>query len=165
MNNEKIDEICEKLNINSSEIDPRKSQNWFRKHSFGMIHATNFVLSSLMGLIFGLNLINDPYVNAGSYPYIHLNQHKTSFGVLSINIVNGIITIPQKKYFDLGRVMRIVIVILNFIVSIALSQVIFNSIIPLLPPAPLNESILYNVYKSPAQIMSQNKKGTIKYEN
>ena len=157
MNHAKIDYIGKKLNVNSSEIEPRKSQNWFQRYSFWMIQVTNFVLSSLMGVIFGLNLIYAPYLNTGSYPYIHLNQHKTSFGVLSINIVNGIITIPQKKYFDLGRVMRIVIVILNFIVSIALSQVIFNSIIPLLPPAPLNESILYNVYKSPREIKVQKK--------
>ena len=85
MNNKKIDEIGEKLNINSSEINPRQSPNWFKKHSFRMIHATNFVLSCLMGLIFGLTY---PYAFTGSYPYYNPNHDKTSSSVLSINMVN-----------------------------------------------------------------------------
>ena len=112
MDNKKIDEIDKKLNLNSSEIESRKSQNWSQKHSFWMIHAINLVLSSVIGLIFGLIKMKDPY-NAPNFlmaPWI----------VLSINIVNGIITIlPQKKYFNLNRMVRIGIVILNFIVSFA----------------------------------------------
>lgn len=158
MDNKKIDEIGDKLNVNSPDIESRKSQHWFKKHSFWMMHATNFVLSGLMGLIFSLLLLNDPSMNAGSYPYIDDNKHKTTWGVLSINLMNGIITIPQKKYFNLGRMIRIGIVILNFIVSFAISQFIFDSIISLLPPKPIGISLLYGVYKSPAAKNIQNKK-------
>ena len=180
MNREKIDEIGQKLNVNSSVIKPRKSPNCFKKHSFWMIHVTNLILSSLMGLIFGLNLINDPYVHAGSYPYITDYRHKTLWSVLTINTVNGIITIPQKKKFNLERIaenltfrfiltliVRIGIVILNFIVSLTISVLIFNTFIPLLRPSPINvtEAIMYNVYKSPAVNYIQNKKIPMKNNN
>lgn len=164
MNNKKIDEIGEKLNVNSSEIEPTKSPNWFKKNSLWMIHTTNFVLSSLMGLIFGLISLNDPYMITGTYPYMHINsnRYKAFWGVISINLVNGIITIPQKRYFNLGRMIRIGIFILNFIVSLTLSHFIYNSLISLIPPQSLGYTPLYSVYKSPAVIIDQNTKLTRK---
>ncbi len=162
MENRKIDQIGEKLNVNSSEIKPRKSQNWFKKHSFWMIHATNFVLSSLMGIIFGLTVLNNPEIHAGHYPYINDNSHKANFGVIYINMVNGIITIPPRKYFNLGRIMRIGIAILNFIVSLTFSHFIYNSMISLLPPKPQGMEIMYSVYKSPTRSNIENKKISMK---
>ena len=162
MKKSKIDEIGAKLDVNSLGIEARKYPNWFKKHSYWMIHATNFVLSSFLGLILGLTVLNNPNVNAGSYPYINNNKIKTSWGVISINLVNGIITIPQRKYFNLGRMMRIGIAILNLIVSFTISQVIYGSLISLLPSAPINEAILYSVYKSPTINNIQNNEETSK---
>ena len=157
MDKEKIDEIGEKLNVNSSEIEPRKSQNWFKKHSFWMIQVSNFFLSSLMGLIFSLTLLNVPYTG---YPYSdsysEQNAFRTKWGVLSINIMNGIITIPPKRFSNLNRIVRIIIVLLNFIVSFALSRVIFQHIIMLRPPK-YNFVVAYSVYKSPVGIKIQKK--------
>ena len=162
MKNSKIDDIGKKLDVNSSEIQPKISKNWLKKYSFWMINATNFVLSSLMGLIFGLTLLNNPEAHLGHYPYINDNKFKTYLGVISINLVNGIITIPQKKYSNLNRMIRIGIVILNFIVSLTISQVIYTSLISLLPPNPQGLEIMYNVYKPPTRRNIQNKEISIK---
>ena len=154
MDNEKIDEIGEKLDVNSSEIKPRKSQNWFKKHSFWMIHATNFVLSFLLGLIFGLIFLNS-YRNASAYPYkkdeVKPLVNEALWGIISINIVNGIITIPQKKNSNLNRMVRIGIFILNFIVSFSISQIfLFYYVSKFLSPRSINFVIAYNAYKSPS---------------
>ena len=161
MNNKKIDEIGEKLNVNSSEIKPKKFPNWFKKHSFWMIQVINFFLSILMSLFFGLTLLNVPYNNRTGYPYSdsysEQNALRTTWGVLSINILNGIITIPTKRFSNLNRIVRIVITILNFIVSLAISHYIFRYIDMLRPPKFIHISILYNVYKSPVGIKIQKK--------
>lgn len=153
MNNEKIDKIGQKLDVNSSEIGHRKSHNWLKKLSFWTIHATNFVLSSLIGLNFGLTESHFP-----GYPYFQYFNYRTALGVIKINMVNGIITIlPPKKYYNLKRMVRIGIFILNLIISFAISHVIFYSIW-LKKPAPIDEGILYSVYKSSDVINIQNKK-------
>ena len=157
MDNKKIDKIGEKLNVNSSVIKPTKSPNCFKKHSFWMIHTTSFVLSSLMGLFFGLSVKNSSFPN---YPFaIEVNKTQTSWGVISINTVNGIITIPQKRYFNLGRMMRFGIAILSFLVSFAISHAIYDSIISSIPPSGSSGlAIAYNVYKSPLVNVIQNQK-------
>ena len=135
MDNEKIDEIGEKLNVNSSEIEPSKSPNWFKKFSFWMINATNFVLSGLIGLNCGLT---EPHFPGSGYPYAYIFIFKTALRVIGINLVNGIITIlPNRKYFNINRMMRIGLVIVNFIVSFVISLVIFYSFWSI-KPAPIN---------------------------
>ena len=160
IDNKKIDDIGEKLNVNSSEINLSKSPNWFKKHILWMINGTNFILSSLLGIIFGLTS------SFPSYPYTCIfDMYKMNCGILSINIVNGIITIiPSRKNFNLNRIVRIGIVFLNLIVSITISNIIFFLIISKLTPSQnnLTEAVLYNVYKSPAIIKIQNNEKTPK---
>ena len=138
MDNKKIDEIGKKLDVNSSEINPKKSTNWFKKHSFWMIHSVSFVLSSLMGLFFGLHIL-DNWEEAVFYPYyIDRIKRNTIGGVVSINILNGIITIiPKTRDNKLNRIVRSGIVILNFIFSLTITLIIFLNIL-LLQALPKN---------------------------
>ena len=154
MENKKIDEIGEKLDVSSSVIKLKKSPKRFKKLSFWMIHFTNFVLSSLMGLIVGLNAMKyDP----PNYPYNTYNDI-VHFRVLSINAVNGIITIlPKKKIFNLNRMGRIWIAFLNYIISLTISLVIYNYIILAPPPPTLTIVPAYSAYKSPVGIKIQKK--------
>lgn len=150
MNREKIDEIGQKLNVDSSGIEPRKSLNWFKKHSFWTINGISFVLSSLMGLIVGLSRKQRGTVG---YPYSNYDPFKNLIitGVHTINIFTGILTVlPKRKYSNLSRMVRIGIAILNLIFSLTISLVIYNFLISLIPPLSIDEAILYNVYKSPA---------------
>ena len=155
MDNKKIDEIGEKLNVNSSEIQPRKSPNWFKKHSFWILNTTNFVLSSLMGIFFG---VIDRNTYLSNYPYIFTNEYSifSIFGVSSINIVNGIYTIPKRRYFNLNQIMRIGIYIINLIISFAVSTILFQSL------GSYGVAIKYGVYKSHAKSNIQNQKVSTK---
>ncbi|MBA7580978.1 hypothetical protein ES708_22877 [subsurface metagenome] len=102
MDNKKIDEIGDKLNVNSSEIETRKSPNWFKRNSFWIVIATNFILSILVGITFGI-------IEKSNYPYTYTNKFSTYslLGVSSINITNGVYTIPKRKYFNLNHIKRI----------------------------------------------------------
>ena len=158
MDNEKIDKIGEKLNVNSSEIKPMKSQNSFKKHSFWIANATTFILSIIFGIISG---VIDKNIYFSNYPYIS-PDYFSPFSILSvssINIANGVYTIPKRKYFKLNQMKRIGIYIINLIISFAVSTILFQSF------GSISNSIAYNVYKSPAQIMIQNKEVIGKYEN
>ena len=158
MNIKKIDEIGEKLNVNSSKIEPRKTPNWFKKHSFWIANATTSILSILVGITFGLIETSD-YIS--NYPYTYPNKFgpHSFYGVASINIVNGIYTIPKRKYFNLNQIARIGIYIINLIISFAIYWISYQSL------GSYSNAIAYNVYKSPTQIIFQNKEVTRKYEN
>ena len=151
MNNKKIDDIGQKLNVNSSEIEPRISPKRFKKHSFWIANATTSILSILAGIIFGIIETRDYLSN---YPYTDpykFGPH-SFYGVFSINIANGVYTIPKRKYFYLSQIKRIGIYIINLIISFATYWVFYRLL------GSYGNAIAYNVYKSPAQIMIQNKK-------
>ncbi len=145
MENNKIDEIGEKLNVNSFEIRPRKSSNWFNKHSFWMINAINFILSILVGVTFGL-------MEKSYYPYTYSYKFSSFslLGVSSINIANGVYTIPKRKYFNLNQIKRIGIYIMNLIISFAVYRIIYQSL------ASYGAAVRYNVYKFP--VLGKDKK-------
>ncbi|MBA7580979.1 hypothetical protein ES708_22878 [subsurface metagenome] len=150
MDNEKIDEIGEKLNVNSSEIKPRKSPNWFKNHLFWIANATTFILSILFRIISG---VIDKNIYFSNYPYISPDYFSplSLLSASSINIANGVYTIPKRKYFKLNQIMRIGVYIINLIISFAVSTILFQSL------GSYNNAIAYNVYKSPAQIDSKQK--------
>ncbi|QEE16167.1 hypothetical protein DSAG12_01996 [Promethearchaeum syntrophicum] len=114
MDEKRIDEIGEKLNVNSSEIKKRKSPNWFKKHSFWIINITNFVLSSLLGIIFGL--FEQSYQSF--YPFQTKNAKMGLLGVSSVNLTNGILTILQKSNSISKKIQRILIFSMNLILSL-----------------------------------------------
>lgn len=155
MNNEKIDEIAEKLNVNSPEIVQKKYQKWFKKHSFWKIQTTNFVLSNLFGIFFG---VLDRITYLSNYPYIYTNYYTTIsiLGISSINIANGVYTIPKRKYFNLNQTKRIGIYIINLIISFAVSMILFQSL------GSYGVAIKYGVYKSPVKSNIQNQKVSTK---
>ncbi|QEE16166.1 hypothetical protein DSAG12_01995 [Promethearchaeum syntrophicum] len=141
MDKKKIEKIGEKLNINSSEIEPKNSQNRLIKHLFWKIQVSNFVLSNLYGIFFG---VIDRITYLSNYPYIYTNYYSTFsiLGVSSINIANGIYTIPKRKNFNLNQIMRIGIYIINLIISFAVSRLLFLSI------GSFGIAIKYGVYDS-----------------
>ena len=148
MENNIFIEFGKKLNVEPSEIDPKKSSNWFKKYLFWMINALNLVLSSLLGLIIGLNEKED---GPPSYPYRSAHSDRIYLGVGAINIVNGIISLlPQRNYSNKNQIVRIGIVFLNLIVSLTISHVIYASILSIPPPPFFNIVPAYSVYKSPA---------------
>ena len=155
MDNKKIDEIGEKLNINSSEIKPIKSPNWFKKYSFWKMQTINFVLSNLFGIFFGLI---DRITYLSNYPYFYTNYYTTFsiLGVSSINIANGVYTIPKRKYFNLNQTKRIGIYIINLIISFTVSIILFQSL------GSYGVAIKYGVYKSPVKSNIQNHKVSTK---
>ena len=139
MDNEKIDEIGEKLNVNSLEIK-KKPLKRFNKFSFWIIHSTNFFLSILVGVTFGI-------IGKSNYPYQSTNKISaySLIGVSSINIANGVYTIPKRKYFKLNQFMRIGIYIINLIISFAVSMFLFQSL------GSYGAAVRYGVYKSPTK--------------
>ena len=155
MNNKKIDDIGEKLNVNSSEIKPRNSPNWFKKHSFWIVNVTNFILSILVGITFGI-LENSNYLS--NYPYTNSYKFSTYslLGVSSINIANGVYTIPKRKYFNLNQILRIGVYIINLIISFAVYRIIYQSF------DTYGAAIKYGVYKSHAKSNIQNQKVSTK---
>ena len=156
MDREKIDEIGEKLGVNSLDIERRNSQNWIKNYSFWTINGISFVLSSLMGLIVGLSRKQRGTVG---YPYSNYDPFKNFIitGVHTINIFTGILTVlPKRKYSNFSRIVRIGIAFLNLIFSLTISLVIYNFLISLIPPLSIDEAILYSVYKSPAKGNIQN---------
>ena len=155
MNKEKIDEISQKLNVNSSEIKPMKSQNWFKKYSFWIANATTFILSIIFGIISG---VIDKNIYFSNYPYIS-PDYFSPFSILSvssINIANGVYTIPKRKNFNLNQIMRIGIYIINLIISFAVSTILFKSL------GSYGVAIKYGVYKSHAKSNIQNQKVSTK---
>ena len=150
MDNEKIDEIGEKLNVNSSEIEPGKSQNLFKKLSFWIANAINFILSIIFGIISG---VIDKNIYFSNYPYISPDYFSpfSLLSISSINIANGVYTIPKRKYFNLNQIKRIGIYVINLIISVAVYRIIYQSF------GPYSAAIKYGVYKSPAEKYIQNK--------
>ena len=144
MNKEKIDEIGQKLNVNSSDIKPMKSQNSFKKHSFWIANAITFILSTIFGIISG---VIDKNFYLSNYPYISPDYFSlfSLLGVSSINIANGVYTIPKRKYFNLNQIMRIGIYVINLIISFAVYRIIYQSF------GPYSAAIKYGVYKSPTK--------------
>ena len=148
MDNNKIDEIGEKLNVNSSEIEKKKSLKWFKRYSFWIVNAINFILSILLGIILG---VIDKNIYLSNYPYTNANKFSTySFlGVTSINIANGVYTIPKRKYFNLNQIKRIGIYIINLVISFAVYRIFYQSF------NSYGVAIKYGVYKSPTNINNQ----------
>ena len=153
MNNRKIDEIGEKLNVNSSEIKSNESPNWFKKHSFWIANATTFILSILFGIISGVIFEN---IYLSNYPYTYSYSYKPRtyglLGISSINIANGVYTIPKRKYFNLNQILRIGVYIINLIISFAVYRIIYQSF------DTYGAAIKYGVYKSHAKSNIQNQK-------
>ena len=54
MENNKINEIGKKLDVESSEIEKEQNKIRTKKISFWVLNALNLILSSTFGLIFGL---------------------------------------------------------------------------------------------------------------
>ena len=141
MENRKIDEIGEKLNVNSSEIEPTKSPNWFKKYSFWIVNALNIILSSTIGIIFGV--FEHSYQS--HYPFHTMNAKIGLLGVSSVNVTSGILTIPQRSYSILRKKQRIWIFSINLILSIIGYGILYSLNAS---SDQLTSAILYNVYDS-----------------
>lgn len=143
MENEKIQEIGKKLDVEPSEIE--KEQNKIRskkKYSFWVLNALNLILSSTIGLISGL--FEHRYQS--HYPFIFSEKGMIGLlGVFPVNITNGILTIPQRPHSILRKQQRILIFSINLILSIIGYGFLYSLVAS---SDQLSNPILYNVYDS-----------------
>ena len=139
VNKEKLNEVGTKLNVNSSDIEIRKGLKTIKKMLYPLIIFFTLFLSAISGVISGIFEKNNT-----SYPFC-ANQSNNYLGgnitVSIINIGNGLITIPNKR-FRLNIIIKICIFIGIFISSHFIFKMIFSYF-----DSNLCTTINYNVYK------------------
>lgn len=143
MNKEKINEVGELLEVDHSEIKKSKVTQIWRNITFPIIQASNFILSSILGLLFGFweNKIPSGYPYSGPFKRIY------TFGIpiiLSLNSGNVIFSFKKFEKSRLKKSHAILIVILNIVISIA-SFFLLYIVIENVPP--LTGAVEYNTYK------------------
>ncbi|MBA7580980.1 hypothetical protein ES708_22879 [subsurface metagenome] len=141
MENNKINEIGKKLDVEPSEIEKEQNRNRLKKGSFWIVNALSLILSSTIAIIFGL--FEHSYQS--HYPFYTMNAKIGLLGVSSVNLTNGILTIPQRSYSILRKEQRISIFFLNLILSIIGYGFIYGLVAS---SDQLTHAILYNVYDS-----------------
>ena len=114
MENNKINEIGKKLDVEPSKIEKEQNKNRLKKGSFWIVNALSLILSSAFGLIFGF--FEHSYQSF--YPFHTTNARIGLLGVSSVNVTNGILTIPQRSYSILRKKQRIWIFCINIVLSI-----------------------------------------------
>ncbi len=141
MKNSKIDDIGKKLDVDTSEIEKEQNKNQLKKRSFWIINALNLILSNTIGLIFGI--MEHQYQSF--YPFHTMNAKIGLLGVSSVNMTNGILTIPHRPYSILRKKQRIWIFSINLILSIIGYGILYSLVAS---SDKLTSAILYNVYDS-----------------
>ena len=141
MENNKINEIGKKLDVEPSEIEKEQNKIRSKKISFWIVNALSLILSSAFGLIFGL--FEHSYQS--HYPFYTSNAKIGLIGVSSVNLTNGILTIPQRSYSILRKEQRISIFFWNLVLSIIGYGIIYGLVAS---SDQLTHAILYNVYDS-----------------
>ena len=141
MENNKINEIGKKLDVEPSEIEKEQNKNRLKKGSFWIINALSIILSSTIGIIFGV--FEHSYQSF--YPFHTMNAKIGLLGVSSVNVTNGILTIPQRPYSILRKKQRILIFSINFILSLIGYGILYGLVAS---SDQLSHAILYNVYDS-----------------
>jgi ABC-type branched-subunit amino acid transport system permease subunit len=142
MENNNINEIGKKLDVKTSEIEKeQKKRNRSLRKSFWVLNALNLILSSVIGLIFGL--FEHRYQS--HYPFYTINAKVGLLGVSSVNFVNGKLTIPQRSFSILRKKQRIGIFCINLILSFIGYGILYSLVAS---SDKLTSAILYNVYDS-----------------
>ena len=141
MENNKINEIGKKMDVEPSEIAKEQNKIRSKKRSFWIVNALSLILSSAFGLIFGL--FEHSYQS--HYPFYTSNAKIGLIGVSSVNLTNGILTIPQRSYSILRKEQRISIFFWNLVLSIIGYGIIYGLVAS---SDQLTHAILYNVYDS-----------------
>lgn len=141
MENNKINEIGKKLDVKPSEIEKEQNKIRSKRRSFWIVNALSLILSSAFGLIFGL--FEHSYQS--HYPFYTSNAKIGLIGVSSVNLTNGILTIPQRSYSILRKEQRISIFFWNLVLSIIGYGIIYGLVAS---SDQLTHAILYNVYDS-----------------
>ena len=139
MKNSKIDDIGKKLDVEPSAIEKEQYKNRLKKRSFWIVNALNFILSSAIGIILGLY----EHSYQSFYPFQTMNARVGLLGVFSVNLSNGILTIPQRSYSIFRKKQKIGIFSINLILSV-IGYVIFYNLIA--SSDPLSSATYYNVY-------------------
>lgn len=118
MNKEKIDEVGELLEVDRSDIKISKINQIWKKITFPIIQASNFILLSILGLLFGLweNHIPSGYPYSGPFKRIYTLGIPITLGLNSGNVF---LSMKKLKESRLKKLHGVLIVIFNIIISVA----------------------------------------------
>ena len=148
MNKKKINEVGELLDVNHSEIKKPKTKQIRKIITFPIIQASNFILSSILGLLFGFWENKVP----SGYPYNAPLKRIYTFGIpviLSLNIGDVILSSKNYKKSGLKKFHAILIIILNIVISIA-SFVLLYIAIENVPH--FSGTVAYDTYRKPKSV-------------
>ncbi len=139
MDREKLDEVSKILEIDSSEVIYSRRQIFYRRLIFSIIQAGFYLLSSLLGVVFGRwESAHSTYPHSGvqiTYTWGTL----TLFGIGSANLA---LSFATGKRLMKDRILMTFIVLLNLTLSIVSFFLIFKDVY-----TPLSAVILYNVFE------------------
>ncbi len=141
MENNKINEIGKKLDIDTSVIVKERIKDKKKKILYIISNALNFVLSCTLGGFLGYSEFRE----ITGYPFLNNNNMIGLFGVSLTNFLNGGFTFSQRFNSVLNKKKKRWIFIVNFFMSIIAYITIFANV------AYSNGhpgGIMYNVYDS-----------------
>ena len=115
MNKEKIQEVSEMLNIESSEVIESKIKRFFRKMTFPFIQVGFYLFSSLSGLVFGYWENEKPSI----YPWGFIPRvfFLGPLLILGTNTGNAVLSIKTNNRYGLNKERKIGVVLLNIVFS------------------------------------------------
>ena len=133
--NQNIKDIGNKLDLDAVDI----SKNLPKKRSKGVfwgIHALTLLLSGLLGFVFG---------EIHQYPYSYTVME--SFPPFGLNLVNGVITLPPRKFNSKYRgITRAVVLGVNVVLAVFIYFVVFESQIDYSNSCSMGVCVAYGVY-------------------
>ncbi|NPD88872.1 MAG: hypothetical protein HGN29_09105 [Asgard group archaeon] len=147
MNDEKINEVGNLLEIDSSDIQESKQKKIWKKLIFPVVQISTIVLSAILGALMGYweNNRSSGYPASWLYPRIFFLGPIALFG-----FIVGNISISSKNYKKIGLrgVYAAIIIFMNILISVA-SLAFTYMAIRTTPPVILGSYVMYGTYKKP----------------
>lgn len=136
MDNDKISEIGEKLDVNATSIVQGKNRRLITRPLYFLIQILIFGVSSIIGL--SLVTIKEH----ATYPFeFTLQSIPLSLLALSLQAGNGVFTIPGQEKFGLSRNVRITTFLINLLTSLIAIKLILDT-----ATNPFPSNVTYGVF-------------------
>ncbi len=147
MNKEKINEVGELLEVDTSDIKETKFKTIMKKLTYPLVQITFFLITSISGVLFGYWENRVP----SGYPYASFTRIYRA-GIPTILIIhsgNAVFSTKTHRKFGLSKFHAILIIILNIVISIA-SFVLLYIAIENVPH--FSGIVAYDTYRKPKSV-------------